>query len=250
MQVPLQAVGAGLVKPVTQQVGTLHRERASRPLGQAVERAGAKAAVEVLMQNDFGKVTHRGFYWKAVRANIRDVDYLAGQLLVASPRLVDPNFVRTVVVLLNHDGQGAMGVVINRPSEMPVADYLPEWVDRLAPPDVVFHGGPVEQTVAIGLREGLDAGVNATPVPGLGMVNFGEDQEEVTGGRVRVFAGYAGWGPGQLEEEIEEESWITAPAYARDVFSAAPDELWAEVLSRQGGHIALLASMPLDPELN
>ncbi len=175
---------------------------------------------------------------------------MSGQLLVASPRLVDPNFVRTVVVLLNHDGQGAMGVVINRPSEMPVADYLPEWVDRLAPPDVVFYGGPVEQTVAIGLRESFETGVNTTPVQGLGMVDLGEDQEDLAEGRVRVFAGYAGWGPGQLEEEIEEESWITAPAFARDVFSPVPGDLWAAVLSRQGGQIALLASMPLDPELN
>ena len=202
------------------------------------------------MQNDFGKVTHRGFYRKAVRANIREVDYLAGQLLVASPRLVDPNFVRTVVVMLNHDGQGAMGVVINRPSEVPVVDYLPEWVDRLAPPEVVFHGGPVEQTVAIGLAEGLGAGENATPILGLAMINLGEDQVDVTEGRVRVFAGYAGWGPGQLEDEIEEQSWITVPAFAGDVFSPVPGDLWAEVLSRQGGQIALLASMPLDPELN
>lgn len=202
------------------------------------------------MENDFGKVTHRGFYWKAVRANIREVDNLAGQLLVASPRLVDPNFARTVVVLLNHDGQGAMGVVINRPSELPVADYLPEWVDTLASPEMVFYGGPVEQTVAIGLRESPDAGANATPIPGLGMVDFGEDQEDLTDGRVRVFAGYAGWGPGQLEEEIEEESWIIVPAFARDVFSSIPGDLWAEVLVRQGGQIALLASMPLDPELN
>lgn len=202
------------------------------------------------MEDDFGKMTHGGFYWRAVRANIRDVENLAGQLLVASPRLVDPNFVRTVVVLLNHDGQGAMGVVINRPSEMPVADYLPSWVDRLAPPTVVFYGGPVEQTVAIGLRESFDTGENATPIRGLGMVNFGEGEDDGTAGRVRVFAGYAGWGPGQLEEEIEEESWITVPAFARDVFSAAPDDLWAEVLVRQGGQIALLASMPLDPELN
>ena len=222
----------------------------SRPLSQAMDRAGAKAAVEVLMQDYFGKVAHGGFYWRAVRANIREVDNLAGQLLVASPRLVDPNFVRTVVVMLNHDGQGAMGVVINRPSELPVADYLPEWVDRLASPEVVFYGGPVEQTVAIGLRESGDAGVNSTPIPGLGMVNFDEDQADLSDGRVRVFAGYAGWGPGQLEEEIEEESWITVPAFARDVFSSVPEDLWAKVLSRQGGQIALLASMPLDPELN
>ena len=221
----------------------------SRPFGQLVERAGAKAAVEVFMEDDFGKMTQHGFYRRAVRANIRPMN-LAGRLLVASPRLVDPHFVRTVVVLLNHDDQGAMGLVINRPTEMSVSDYLPEWVDRLASPPVVFHGGPVEQSVAVGLRESFDVGREATRIRGLCMVNFQEGEEEQTEGRVRVFAGYAGWGPGQLEEEIDEESWITLPAFARDVFSAAPEELWAEVLGRQGGHIALLASMPLDPELN
>ncbi len=220
----------------------------SRLLGQLVEGVGTKAAVEVLMEDDLGKMAQHGFYWKTVRANIRAMQYLAGRLLVASPRLADPNFVRTVVALLNHDEKGAMGLVINRPTKLLVADHLPEWVDRLASPPVVFHGGPVEQSVAIGLRESREAGEECMPIPGLGMVDFGE--EERSEGLVRVFAGYSGWGPGQLEDEIAEESWISLPAFARDVLSPSPDGLWAEVLSRQGGQIALLASMPLDPQLN
>ena len=176
--------------------------------------------------------------------------YLAGYLLVASPRLIDPNFVRTVLVLLNHDEHGAMGLVINRPTEEMVVDHLPEWTDRLASPPVVFQGGPVEQQVAIGLRETGDSGVDATSVPGLGMVNLGEDEPDSIPGRLRVFAGYSGWGPGQLEDEMEDESWISVPAFARDVFSASPGGLWAEVLGRQGGKISLLATMPIDPQLN
>lgn len=176
--------------------------------------------------------------------------YLTGQLLVASPRLVDPNFARTVVALLNHDEHGAMGLVINRPTEMPVSDHLPEWVDRLVSPPVVFYGGPVEQSVAIGLRQSFDPGDGATPLPGVGMVDLAEGEAQEARGRIRVFAGYSGWGPGQLEDEIEEESWIIVPGFAEDVFSLSPDRLWAEVLGRQGGKIALLASMPVDPQLN
>ena len=143
-----------------------------------------------------------------------------------------------------------MGLVVNRPTETPVADHLPEWVvERLASPPVVFYGGPVEQAVAIGLRESYRSGDGKTPIRGVGMMNLSEE-EDPTRGRIRVFAGYAGWGPGQLEDEIEEESWIILPAFARDVFSASPDSLWAEVLGRQGGRIALLSSMPLDPQLN
>lgn len=178
------------------------------------------------------------------------MDSLAGRLLVASPRLVDPNFVRTVVALLNHDEQGAMGLVINRPSEAPVADHLPEWAEHLASPPVVFSGGPVEPSVAIGLRHTYEDGPRATPLSGVAMVNFSEDEAEETRGKVRVFAGYAGWGPGQLEDEIEEESWIVVPGFAQDVFSQTPDDLWAQVLGRQGGQVALLASMPIDPQLN
>lgn len=176
--------------------------------------------------------------------------FLAGRLLVASPRLVDPNFVRTVVALLNHDQQGAMGLVINRPSDVPVADHLPEWTEHLASPPVVFSGGPVEPSVAIGLRQSYEEGPRATPLSGVAMVNFSEDEAEEARGDVRVFAGYAGWGPGQLEDEIEEESWIVVAGFAGDVFSPTPDDLWVQVLGRQGGQVALLASMPIDPQLN
>lgn len=178
------------------------------------------------------------------------MSYLAGRLLVASPRLVDPNFARTVVALLNHDEEGAMGLVINRPTELSVADHLPQWADRLASPPVVFYGGPVEQSVAIGLGQGRDAEAGATPIAGVSMINLTEEEGEEIKGAVRVFAGYSGWGPGQLEDEIDEESWIVTPGSSGDVFSLSPDRLWAKVLKRQGGQIALLASMPLDPQMN
>lgn len=190
--------------------------------------------------------------WQGVRANIRDVAFLAGRLLVASPRLVDPNFARAVVALLNHDEKGAMGLVINRPTEIPVAEHLPDWVvDRLVPPAVVFYGGPVEQAVAIGLRESYHDASEEVFASGVSMIDLSDEEGgESSSGGLRVFAGYAGWGPGQLEDEVEEESWIILPARAGDVFSSSPADLWGEVLARQGGQIALLASMPLDPELN
>ena len=191
-----------------------------------------------------------GFGRPGFHANIRGMTFLAGRLLVASPRLVDPNFVRTVVALLNHDEQGAMGLVINRPSDVPVADHLPEWTEHLALPPVVFSGGPVEPSVAIGLRQSYEDGPRATPLTGVAMVNFSEEEAEEPRGNVRVFAGYAGWGPGQLEDEVEEESWIVVAGFATDVFSQAPDGLWVQVLGRQGGQVALLASMPIDPQLN
>lgn len=177
---------------------------------------------------------------------------LAGQLLVASPRLVDPNFARTVVALLNHDAQGAMGLVINRPTEIAVADHLPDWVvELLAQPPVVFYGGPVEQAVAIGLQRSYDAGEDTTAFLGVSMLNLTEEEDVGQAvGPVRVFAGYSGWGPGQLEDELDEESWIVLSGLANDVFSSSPNGLWSQVLARQGGQIGLLASVPIDPKLN
>ncbi len=145
-----------------------------------------------------------------------------------------------------------MGLVINRPTKIAVADHLPDWVvERLAQPPLVFYGGPVEQAVAIGLRESYDSGDDTATLPGVSLMDLTEEESaRRTVGRARVFAGYSGWGPGQLEDELEEESWIILSALVNDVFSASPEGLWPEVLARQGGQIALLASVPLDPQLN
>ena len=178
---------------------------------------------------------------------------LRGKLLVATPDLEDPNFFRTVVLLLEHTDEGAVGVVLNRPSETAVAHAVPDLSDVVPPDDPVFIGGPVSPGSVIALAEYRDPGtVESTICGSIAPVEFGtapdELVEQVT--RARAFAGYAGWGPGQLEGEIEEEAWITQPAKADDVFFGDPDRLWAAVLDRMGDQYRLLARMPDDPRLN
>lgn len=174
---------------------------------------------------------------------------VAGSLLVASPLLIDPNFQRTVILVLQHDSEGAVGVVLNRPSGEDVASHLPEWAFRLEDPAVVFQGGPVDPSVAIGVVKAMSA-TEPTAVIGVGMVDLAEDPAAVVAGPVRVFSGYSGWGGGQLEAELEEGAWIVVPATANDVFTETPETLWGEVLRRQGGSLALIASFPSDPSLN
>jgi putative transcriptional regulator len=180
---------------------------------------------------------------------------VSGHLLVATPALVDPNFDRTVVLVLEHGVQGALGVVLNRPSTLPVAEILPDWQPVAGPPDVVFHGGPVGTDSALGLVR------VASPTPPLGvrplrdrlgLVDLDTPVEVVGAGldAMRVFAGYAGWGEGQLDGEIDEGAWFVVDALPEDAFSAAPAGLWRRVLRRQGPPLALLASMPADPALN
>jgi putative transcriptional regulator len=178
---------------------------------------------------------------------------LAGNLLVAGPTLLDPNFVRTVVLLLEHGAQGAVGVVLNRPTEEPVADHLPEWAGHVTAPPVVFIGGPVMNEVAVGVAE-RDPGLEEdwTPVVGAaGTVDLGVGPDLVDNlGRVRVFSGYAGWDEGQLELELALGSWFVVPAELSDVFTETPQGLWREVLARQPGRLALFASFPNDLRSN
>lgn len=174
-----------------------------------------------------------------------------GRLVVATPSLVDPNFRHTVVLLLEHGDDGAVGVVVNRPSEVAVGDALPGWERFAADPPVVFVGGPVQQDALIGLAR-RDTG----PPPQawqalsdeLGVVNLDQDPLLVDGlGKVRVFAGYAGWGPGQLENEIAAGSWFVLDADPHDPFAADTDQLWQGVVRRQGG---MFATFPPDPSHN
>ena len=178
-----------------------------------------------------------------------DRDLEAGILLVASPLLVDPNFYKTVVFVLQHDLDGAVGVVLNRPSEEPVESHLPEWARRLEDPPVVFVGGPVDPAVAIGVVLS-DRPAEPTALGGVGMVDLAGDPAAGTPGPVRVFSGYAGWGPGQAEAEVAEGAWLVLEARADDVFTHDPADLWSSVLRRQGGRVAMLATFPLDPSMN
>jgi putative transcriptional regulator len=171
---------------------------------------------------------------------------LSGRLLVASPTLLDPNFIGAVILILEHNDDGAFGLVLNHPSDSPVEDHLPWLAGRTGEPGVVFVGGPVEPAIAIAL-ERSEEGTQPTPLHGVAILDVGSEDGD---SECRVYSGYSGWGAGQLEGEIDEEAWITVDAAAADVFSADPQGLWHRVLRRQGGHLSLLATYPRDPSLN
>jgi putative transcriptional regulator len=180
------------------------------------------------------------------------MESLRGQLLIASPQLIDPNFARTVVLITEHNDEGAMGVVLNRPSDATVADAAPELEQLVEPEEDVYVGGPVQPSSVMVLAE-WNQPDDGVPVFGrVGFVAAGSDPDElaITVRRARLFAGFAGWSPGQLEGELERDDWILEDARPQDVFADDPDELWSEVLARKGGEYALVARMPIDPSLN
>ncbi len=178
---------------------------------------------------------------------------LKGSLLIATPTLLDPNFKRAVVLLLEHTDEGAVGVVLNRPTETPTGRAVPDLADVVPDNDPVFIGGPVSPGSVIALGDYHDpAGLPDAVCGSVAAVEFGTTPEDLAEqvSRVRAFAGYAGWGPGQLEDEIEEEAWFAAEATPDDVFSLDPLHLWPTVLERMGSQYALLARMPDDPSMN
>jgi putative transcriptional regulator len=181
------------------------------------------------------------------------MESLQGQLLVASPTLTDPNFARAVVAIANHDEDGALGIILNRPSDTEVSDAVPELEDVVDSDDVVFVGGPVQPASIVVLAEFEDPAEAAfLVVEGIGLVSerTGLERLDTVTARRRVFAGYAGWGPGQIEAELETEDWIVEPALPQDVFAEDPIGLWGRVLDRKGGQFSLLARMPADPSMN
>jgi putative transcriptional regulator len=180
-------------------------------------------------------------------------EYLSGQLLVASPALRDPNFQRTVILIGAHSKDGAMGIVLNRPSQVTVGQAVPQLEPAVDEQDPVYLGGPVQPDSIVMLGEFLDPSPAGLLV--LGRIGFPapeagiEELAEATTRR-RVYAGYAGWSEGQLDAELEQGDWIAHPARPEDVFTESPEELWSEVLERKGGSFALLARMPMDPNMN
>ena len=181
---------------------------------------------------------------------------LAGQLLLATPLLVDPNFLRATVFIAEHSPDGAIGVVLNRPSDTDVSGVLPAWGDAVTSPAVVFVGGPVAQEGALALAR---IGGPALPdtgfqpvVDGFGVVDLESDSELIAPhlAGMRVYAGYAGWGPGQLDAEVSEGAWYVVDGAPDDVFCSRPEVLWRDVLRRQGGDLALVSTFPPDPTLN
>jgi putative transcriptional regulator len=179
------------------------------------------------------------------------VESLRGHLLVAAPTLVDPNFARAVVLIAEHTDEGALGVVLNRPSDATVGEVVPDLSSLVDEEEPVFAGGPVQTGGVMVLAEFEDPADAALPVDGeLGFVALEADMDEVSAGRARAFAGHAGWGAGQLDAELAEEAWFVAPFEREDAFADDPEELWSRALTRKGGAYALVARMPEDPSLN
>ncbi len=185
---------------------------------------------------------------------MEDMDTLRGRLLVATPAIETGPFLRSVVFLLDHDLDGALGVIVNRPLESDVDDVLPDWVDLVNAPVCLFDGGPVAMDSALAL------GVVGTGLPPVGWRQMAgrvglvdldgplPSVGELAG--LRVFAGYAGWGPSQLEDELEEGAWLVVDALDSDLTSPRPEELWREVLRRQEGDIRFWTTFPDDPSTN
>lgn len=177
-----------------------------------------------------------------------------GRLLVASPELEDAGFARAVVLVIDHDEDGAIGVVLNRPSGVPVTEAVEGWDGVVTRPAVLFGGGPVEPEAVVALGRSTPAASrgDTTIVERIQLVDL--DTDPVTASTeledLRVFAGYAGWGPGQLEREILVGAWHVIDVEVDEVFTAAPETLWRTVLRRQPTPLALLSTYPEDPEHN
>jgi putative transcriptional regulator len=175
---------------------------------------------------------------------------LRGSLLIAHG-LVDPNFRHVVILLLEHSDQGALGVVLNRPSETSVRDGAPKLRELVPERESVFLGGPVQPDVALVLADHSAPDFGEPVVGSIGLLEDLSDPEALSGiRRVRVFAGYAGWSPLQLEAELEREDWIVESANPDDVLTENPKDLWSTLLRRRGGKYAVLALMPFDPSTN
>lgn len=182
------------------------------------------------------------------------MESVAGRLLVASPLLGDPNFDRSVIMMIEHDPESALGLVLNTPTTTRVSEMLPQWADLVTDPDVFFLGGPVspESVICLGRRRSGWHGSWHHVVGDVGTVDLHEDPAtypvELAG--IRAFAGYSGWGPGQLDGELAQDAWFVVDAQPDDVFAPDPDDLWSRVLGRQRGPMAWLANYPDDPRMN
>jgi putative transcriptional regulator len=176
-----------------------------------------------------------------------------GLLLVATPELLDPNFFRTVVLMLEHTDEGAMGLVLNRTYDAVAGEVVPYWAERLKPPGTLHFGGPVSEKSVVGLGRVLTDSVEGfAPLVGpVGVLDLYRQPEELPGvDSVRLFSGYAGWEAGQLDAELAVGGWIVVDAEPEDALTDDPRGLWRRVLARQPGMIGLLADYPEDPAAN
>lgn len=174
---------------------------------------------------------------------------LAGHLLIATPLIALPPFLRSVVFIAEHDKEGAIGVIVNAPSQLTVGEVLPDLLDYATDPPVVHIGGPVQPDTAIVLaRSPSRAFARDTAIDDIGIVDPSEPPPDTTA--LRVFAGYSGWDPGQLEAEIAEGSWWSIPAEPSEVFTNAAGGLWERSVRKLRGRAALYATYPADPLQN
>lgn len=175
------------------------------------------------------------------------------KLLVSSPELADPNFFRTVLLMLEHNADGALGLVLNRPLHVSAADAVPDWADLLAPPGVLHSGGPVSPGSIVGLGMAPEGGhQSVSPLLGnLGVLDLHTDPTNLPGiSSARMFAGYSGWSAGQLEVEMAVGSWIILEAEPTDAVMGEPEDLWSTVLGRQPGLLGQMGGYPDDPSVN
>lgn len=180
------------------------------------------------------------------------MESLRGQLLISSGGLYDPNFRHTVVLMGEHNDEGALGVVLNRALDVTVEEVLSPLSDLVPPGELLYQGGPVQPESPVLLAEVTDPDLLDIRVfESIGFL-VGDVPSEIRSSiiRARVFVGYAGWGPGQLEGEMDADSWILEPARGDDVFTDQPDLLWSRVLERKGGEYRRLSRMPYDPSMN
>ncbi len=180
------------------------------------------------------------------------MDSAKGQLLIAGPTLLDPNFWRAVVLIVEHSDEGALGLVLNRPSETTVGEAVPQLEELLELDDPVFIGGPVQTSAMMVLAQfenPSEAALLAFEDVGV-MGTTGTEAPSAAVRTGRAFVGHAGWGHGQLDAEIERGDWILEPARFEDAFASEPLALWSRVLTRKGGSYALIARMPSDPSMN
>jgi putative transcriptional regulator len=181
---------------------------------------------------------------------------LAGRLLVATALIDEPVFRRSVILVLEQNDDGAMGLVLNRPMDVGVDAVLPLWQPHVTDPPRLFRGGPVGTDTALGMVAVPGDGPEPTGVrrlfASIGLVDLDVPPHDVLGGiaGLRIFAGYAGWAAGQLERELTEGAWYVVSVEARDPFTDLPDDLWRAVLRRQRGELAFMATYPDDPSAN
>jgi putative transcriptional regulator len=182
-------------------------------------------------------------------------DTTVGNVLIATPAIGDRNFEQSVIYMLHHDPAGALGIIINRPSELPVEELLPRWSELATTPRLIFNGGPVEQNgfIAVGRAVGPQPD-DVVPVPGTDLVTVDLEGDPALAGshvdRLRLFRGYAGWGAHHLDTELSAGAWFSVTSTPEDMWTADPSGLYEQVLLRQSGEMRWFANAPLDPSQN